>query len=202
LIERYFVKSSKERGKTLTSEIMEAPEMLEEIEEVTFELSEYYAKISDNLSMLSEIKNTMEIHYLNMNKATQSQYRLTFPSLVLKLDKMLKQVDFDIKYTEAFLTRISKTFESVKLNLDVIRSGASFRIQKESLKIQRASEVIEFVVVLYYFTRIWEHYSHETHEALGIFSFIIAIAFSATVTFLTDKLIELKFWGKKKSKKS
>ena len=197
LIDRYFSLSSEESDNELSSGLLSVSELMKEIEDITVSLSEYYAKVSQNLSMLFECRNTMEIHYLNLCKTTQEQYRLNFPSLGIELDKMLKQVDFDIKYTDAFLQRISKILESAKLKLDVIRSGESFKVQRESLKIQRASEVIEFVVVLYYFTRIWDFYSPESFEALGIFSFIIAVAFSATITILTDKLLGQRFWLKK-----
>lgn len=197
LIDRYFSINSEESENKLSSGLLGVSELMKEIEDITVRLSEYYAKVSQNLSMLFECRNTMEIHYLNICKTTQDQYKLNFPSLGIELDKMLKQVDFDIRYTDAFLTRISKILESAKLKLDVIRSGESFKVQRESLKIQRASEVIEFVIVLYYFTRIWDFYSPETFEALGVLSFIIAVAFSATITILTDKLLGRRFWEKK-----
>lgn len=154
-------------------------------------------------------KNTIQIHRHNLENPKFDFIQGVKNSVLNELNYYINQIDSNLNYMHSFTEKQENKMDILKSNIDILNATERkeiFRkikdIQSSRLEMRKSAHVIEFFIVLYYFTHIWEVVDPAGYEAVpGWFIFLFAILFSGTFTFgFTEKLIKL-FYKKEREKK-
>lgn len=175
-------------GKTLN------PENIEHLEREIDTLSSKYAILVNDAHLIKKAATLLEEdmeevkgHLRTCSGDREGEYRVLEDSMELK-----RRLEADMVSLSYSIQNTKTAIDTVRANVDLLRSRETFLLQEEAISLQVAAGFVEFLIVFYYSLASWSYLlGHQRFEAVPV-----AIRFTSILVFSLSSVAFTHFLGK------